>query len=38
MLASRVVRQMAAGANKDPGRIRQENQRVVQFLFTAALS
>ena len=38
MLASRVVRQMAAGANKDPGRIRQENQRVVRFLFTAALS
>lgn len=29
MLASRVVRQMAAGANKGPGRIRKENQRVI---------
>lgn len=38
MLASRVVRQMAAGANKGPGRIRKENQRVVRFLSTAALS
>lgn len=30
MLASRIVRQMASGANKDPSKIKKENQRVVR--------
>ncbi|KAJ3573751.1 hypothetical protein NP233_g2227 [Leucocoprinus birnbaumii] len=29
MFASRIVRQMATGANKDPSRIKKENQRVI---------
>lgn len=33
MLASRIVRQMAAGANRDPRRIRKESQQVVGFWY-----
>lgn len=30
MFASRIARQMASGANKDPTKIKKENQRVVR--------
>ncbi|XP_006463360.1 hypothetical protein AGABI2DRAFT_194199 [Agaricus bisporus var. bisporus H97] len=29
MFASRIVRQMASGANKDPAKVKKENQRVM---------
>lgn len=38
MFASRIVRQMASGANKDPAKVKKENQRVVRFLYELFVS